>query len=349
LKELDDEKKMIAQNEVDELKFITKDDVMFLQAGDEAIELKGGIKINELCTGICLAVKGHINPNGSGFLVDDICFPILNQIERPLLHDDPHVAIVSGLGFSKNMSSNKLLHKALDVLFDMVTGNIGTDKVISLIIAGNFIGKSARDEEKEADIDKKTPAWNKKVQSYIVDAVKLFDKFLANIGQYAYVDVMPGVLDPCNYLWPQQPLHPCLLPKAFAQADSIRSVSNPHRATYMGVDFLGTSGQNVDSIRSCTSFDESTDIMRTIMEWGHIAPTCPDLLHCYPFSGKDPFVLESYPDIFFVGNQPQFSMGTFESPTGKRVRLISVPVLEDKRVVILVNLRTLDCKMVALN
>ena len=351
LKELDDEKKMIAQIEIDQFNFVSEHDIIYLQSGDESIELKGNIKINELCTGICIAVKGHITPSTSGFIVDDVCFSLINQIERPFITNDYHVAIVSGLGFSKNMAKNLPLARSLNLLFDILTGNsklVVSKTIVSLIIAGNSLGKNARNEEKESDLDKKTPAWNKKVQSFTVDAMKLLDKFLANIGQYTFVDVMPGVLDPCNYLWPQQPMHPCLLPNAYSK-DSIRSVPNPHRASYFGVEFLGTSGQNVDSIRSCTNFTESTDILRQIMEWGHIAPTCPDLLHSYPYSDKDPLVLDHYPDIFFAGNQSDFALGSFESQSGKKVKLISVPVFEDKMIAILVNLRTLNCEIVAFN
>jgi hypothetical protein len=37
--------------------------------------------------------------------------------------------------------------------------------------------------------------------------------------------------------------------------------------------------------------------------WGHLAPTCPDTIGCFPYYEQDPFVLDTLPDIFIVGNQ----------------------------------------------
>ncbi|KAI2808349.1 DNA polymerase delta subunit 2 [Blomia tropicalis] len=336
LKELDDEKKLASDIELEPLKnFISDNDLIYLQSNDESIELRGAINIGCLCTGLCVAVKGYVNPNGSGFIVNDILFSTVDQIQRPLLEADQYLALASGLGFSKNMSKNQSLVNSLNLLFDVLTGN--SELYIKRML-----------ETKRWVRKGKVPAWNKKVQSYTHDAVKLMDKFLANVGQYMHVDFMPGPIDPCSILLPQQPLHPCMFPKSYPLG-SIRSVTNPHHFSIGGVRFLGTSGQNIDSLRSCTSFTESTDIMRQLMEWGHIAPTCPDLLHCYPFADKDPFVVDQYPDVFFAGNQPDFSLGTFESSEGKKVKLVSIPVFEDKMILVLINLRTLNLEMVALD
>ncbi len=355
LKEVDAEKKLLSLKHADEevTNFVSKEDRMYLQAGNETMELKGEeLKMDKLCTGICVAVKGHINQHGSGFIVEDICHVAIDEVERPLKPVDYYVVIASGLGFSMDMAKNDLLSSSLNLLFELLVGNsiLSKDKQITnFIIAGNCIGKNARDEEKDAnEEDKLTPLWNKKVQSFTVDAVKLLDKFLCTVGQFLSVDIMPGVLDPCNTLWPQQPMHPCLFPNAY-RLDSVLSVTNPHRASYFGVEFFGTSGQNVDTLRSCTALSESTEIMRHLMEWGHIAPTCPDTLPCYPYSTKDPFVLTSYPDIFFAGNQPEFSATSFETPAGKKVQLLAVPAFEDSRIVAMVNLRTLKCEMMAFN
>ena len=37
--------------------------------------------------------------------------------------------------------------------------------------------------------------------------------------------------------------------------------------------------------------------------WGHLAPTCPDTIGCFPYYEQDPFVLDTLPDVFIVGNQ----------------------------------------------
>lgn len=372
LKELDDEKKL--EGNLDELQqqaisnFVSANDKLYLQEDDESIELKGAIDIDNLCTGVCLAVKGKLNPNGSGFIVEETCFALIENeehelattsVDRSLPLPDLYVCLASGLGFSRNMSKNSELVQSLNMLFDLLTGNlpISTQKpIISLIVAGNGLGRKAKAEEVPIDstgadaggASNAQAAWNKASQVYSNDAIKLFDKFLANVGQYIHVQVMPGEYDPSLHLWPQQPLHPCLFPRAYP-LDTVRSVTNPHRARYFGADFLGASGQNVDSIRSCTRLTDTIDIMRLLMEWSHVSPATPDILHGYPFLERDPLVLNSYPDLFFVGNQPDFSLGTFHSAQGKQVKLVSVPTFEDKMLVVLVNLRNLECEMFAFN
>ncbi len=101
---------------------------------------------------------------------------------------------------------------------------------------------------------------------------------------------------------------------------------------------MGTSGQNIKSIREYSSWSDPNDIMRKTLEWLHIAPTTPHTLLSYPFTETDSFVITQYPDVYFVGNQEEFSTGTFDAPNRKKVILISVPVFETNMICVLVNL-----------
>lgn len=356
LKELSEENQLLAQPVIDN-KYISSDDTLWLQDGDENIELFGQIDIASHCTGICLALKGRDDQNNTGFVVEDICYAsnyMDVKIERPLLTKDQFVAIVSGLGFSKHMNRNSKLTKALNILIDLMNGNelnekFSQSKLISqLIIAGNCIGIEARKQESDSSIDSKIPLWNRKVRAQTIHAVKLLDKFLERLGQTINIDVMPGELDPTTQLLPQQPLHPCLFDKSYNFA-SIKCVTNPHCAHYNGIHFLGTSGQNIKSIQEYSSLEDPIEIMKKTLEWLHIAPTTPDTLHSYPFTEFDPFVITEYPDVYFVGNQEKFNYGTFDAPNGKKVLLISVPVFELEMICVLINLRSLNCEIIALN
>lgn len=44
-------------------------------------------------------------------------------------------------------------------------------------------------------------------------------------------------------------------------------------------------------------------LMERSLEWRHIAPTAPDTLTCYPFHDADPFLLETTPHVYFVGER----------------------------------------------
>jgi DNA polymerase delta subunit 2 len=56
------------------------------------------------------------------------------------------------------------------------------------------------------------------------------------------------------------------------------------------------------------------------LEWRHLAPTAPDtlctlvvcnqdyqlMIGIYPFPDADPFIIQQRPDVYFLGNQPDF-------------------------------------------
>lgn len=46
--------------------------------------------------------------------------------------------------------------------------------------------------------------------------------------------------------------------------------------------------------------------MEDTLNWSHLAPTTPDTLGAYPFSGEDPFVLDECPHIYFAANQATY-------------------------------------------
>ncbi|CAO1633055.1 unnamed protein product [Parajaminaea phylloscopi] len=63
------------------------------------------------------------------------------------------------------------------------------------------------------------------------------------------------------------------------------------------------------------SQDERLTAAFRLLSYGHIAPTCPDTLWCFPFTDRDPFIIDEVPDVFVVGNQPQFSTGLWSPAT----------------------------------
>ena len=87
-------------------------------------------------------------------------------------------------------------------------------------------------------------------------------------------------------------------------------MTNPHEFEVDGISFLGTSGQNIDDIYKYSVEENRLTLLQRVLEWGHLVPTAPDTLTCYPLSDSDPFILQSVPHVFFVGNQPAYSSQT---------------------------------------
>lgn len=116
---------------------------------------------------------------------------------------------------------------------------------------------------------------------------------------------MPGEHDPANHILPQHPMHHCLFPKAMVY-QSLHNVSNPYECKIDGVRIFGNSGQPISNILAFSEIDEPIEALENCLRWGHVAPTAPDTLGCYPFYENDPFVIENCPHVMFAGNQTKF-------------------------------------------
>lgn len=88
-----------------------------------------------------------------------------------------------------------------------------------------------------------------------------------------------------------------------------------------------------------------------ILEWtlkiGHLSPTAPDTLGCYPFYETDPFIIKDCPHVYFCGNAPSFKSKIVKGVEGQRLLLVTVPEFATTQKACLVNLRTLECQPVS--
>uniref|UniRef100_A0AC34G7P8 DNA polymerase alpha/delta/epsilon subunit B domain-containing protein n=1 Tax=Panagrolaimus sp. ES5 TaxID=591445 RepID=A0AC34G7P8_9BILA len=118
----------------------------------------------------------------------------------------------------------------------------------------------------------------------------------------------------------------------------------------MGVEFHGTSGQNVNCFRKLTKKGKTTiEIMEEILESCHVVPTAPDFTDCFPYSrkdGSDPLALDSLPHIFFAGNQKEFATKVVDFDKGRKVRVISIPKYDETHSMVIINLRTLEASTI---
>uniref|UniRef100_A0A915HMT2 DNA polymerase alpha/delta/epsilon subunit B domain-containing protein n=1 Tax=Romanomermis culicivorax TaxID=13658 RepID=A0A915HMT2_ROMCU len=154
------------------------------------------------------------------------------------------------------------------------------------------------------------------------------------------VDLMPGEHDPTNKMLPQQPFHKCMLPKSL-EYESVNNVTNPFLAEICGTLFLGTSGQNIDDIYRFCDEENRLKIASWILKWRHLAPSSPDTLDCYPFTDNDPFYIEERPDVFFIGNQPEFGCQRFEDDQKRPMVILTLPNFAETGYCALINLKDL--------
>jgi DNA polymerase delta subunit 2 len=104
-----------------------------------------------------------------------------------------------------------------------------------------------------------------------------------------------------------------------------------------GYSFFTTGGQTVDDIFKYLPSTSRLGMARRTLEWRHIAPTAPDTLckffflsiyyvligiGIYPFPDADPFIIQHRPDVYILGNQPEYETAL----TGGELSFVNVRI-----------------------
>jgi len=371
LKELaDDENNMIPIQPVGHRdKYIDIDDQLILEDEvqrilliDPADATKTIIKDAKFCTGLVIALLGY-EDDESKFVVWDYCFketPFPRALSNPI-NDDNYLVFLSGIEL--DTESNESLLK-LQLLIDFLNGDFlnsdfdneektkKTDyeskmeemltKTSRMIIAGNSLSSSTQSK----DMHKQAKYLTKNFVAGSVVAIKQLDDFLVQLTNKLDVDIMPGEFDPSNLMLPQQPLHHAMFTKTISRYTSkhFHSCTNPYQFKIDQISLLGTSGQFIDDIRRSTNLEDSIELMKLTLASGHLGPTCPDTLACYPYYGNDPFILKELPHVYFCGNQDKFQQDVYRDLHGNEVHLLSLPRFSSTASCVFFNLRTSECE-----
>lgn len=346
--------------------FTSDEDSLILHEIDENVQVIGDIDVHAHVTGIPVALLGRQMNSGAKFHVTDVCYaglslnvykipPTVQAQNGTSKYRNERLLIVSGLEFGFDSKTTKedsalLTIEALKKLRSFIFGEISQDddngfndyKIVRVVIAGNSIAQGYTKAKTELIGASET----KDVRS-INEIFAMFDKYLYGLAQSgAEVVVMPGKNDPASFLLPQQPFHPKILPTSGCLSN-VLPVTNPCLMEYKSYTILGTSGENIEAIRKYSRIEYSTTILKNTLEWGHIAPSAPDNLSCVPYKDNDPFIIDFAPDIYFAGNQPEYTVTTYSTDTKPKIQLISVPSFVTTRSCVLVDLSNLECELIS--
>ncbi|KAL9240167.1 hypothetical protein vseg_014416 [Gypsophila vaccaria] len=319
--------------------FMHPDDHLVLEDESGRVRLEGTALVPSVyVTGVVVALLGKETDAGTFLVQECLEAGLPPQIEKPLkLGDDKYVVLISGLSIG-NSSSNPL---QFQLLVDHITGHLGDDMeqrmaadIVHVVIAGNSV------EIPKGHFNGQN--LGPKDQSSLFEPIKELDISLSQIAAAVSLDIMPGPNDPANFALPQQPLNRCLFPGSSVY-NTFRSCTNPHSFKLDNVSFVGTSGQNIDDLAKYSDATDNLDFVERTLRWRHLAPTAPNTLGCYPYTDKDPFVLDSCPHVYFVGNQETFESRLIKGPEGQVTRIISIPKFCEAGAAVMLNLRNLEC------
>lgn len=317
------------------------EDKIILEDELQRVRLYGKVRTEDLATGVICAAMGVIEEDGR-FVVQELIF-YESGIQKPLAkqgNGSRLLVLVSGLDW---VESHNFVD-SLNLFQYWLRGNFQTSNKslkIRLIVAGNSV-KSCEEKRSSSLQNKNSDSKD------IIDAVKALDDWFYSWSSFLAVDVMPGPYDPANYMLPQQPFHRCMFPKA-AKHDQFQSVSNPYACSIDDALVVGTSGQNVNDLIRCTTLEKPLDSLRSTLKWGHLAPTAPDTLSCYPYIDTDPFILKVCPHVYFAGNCSEFASEIHEGSNGQKTRIVCVPRFDKTQSIAVVDLESLDCYEVSFN
>lgn len=140
---------------------------------------------------------------------------------------------------------------------------------------------------------------------------------------------------------PQQPVPKVML--GGKKMEGLECLTNPTWMEAGSRSFLVSGGQTIDDVFKYLPGKSRLAMTKRTLEWRHVAPTAPDTLWIYPFPDVDPFLIRHRPDVYIIGNQPEFETMLVAGPENP-TRILLLPAFSTTGTVALVCLETLEVK-----
>ncbi|KAI9583242.1 DNA polymerase delta subunit 2 [Glossina fuscipes] len=312
------------------------EDKVILEDELQRIRLFGKIAAEEMATGAVCAVMGIIEEGGRFDVQDVLYYESGPQKALSLIKESKLLVLISGLEQLQSHHYPDSLNLFQHWLRGTFTSVKTQKEKVRVIVAGNSVRGVVE--------DKRVTAFQTRVfdSKELVNAMKALDEWFASWSSFVPLDVMPGACDPANFMMPQQPFHYCMFPLA-GRYENFQCVPNPYDCSIEEIRVLGTSGQNISDLLRSTALEKPMDALCKTLIWGHLTPTAPDTLACYPYVDTDPFIIRECPHIYFAGNCDEFSTTLQKGLDGQKTRLVCVPSFAKTQSIAVVDLLTLQC------
>lgn len=291
-----------------------EEEIIILEDESGRVELDPGktLATQTAVTGIVVGVRGRIQSNGV-LLANELFNPLLEPATNPEKPSSSKVLFLSGL---KLGSAESTLSHSL--LIDYIAGHLTEEAslISRVIIAG------------ESCCEKSTSMLH-------------LDMFLSELlASGIPITLVPGTSDPTNANFPNQPIHPCLLPNSSTYKELLDLSPNPFEAKIDNHIFLGTDGCNIRS--KINPNPNELFALEQTLKYSHMAPNAPDTLGCFPYIENDPFVIEQRPHIYFAGNCEEFATKEVDGTT-----IICLPKFAERSEAVILDLSTRDFELLS--
>ena len=336
-------------------KFIDEKDSLSIEDTSGRVKIdknNSKININEFVSGIPVAFKGKLNDKGA-FIVDDYLFyePEENSendkdtatpmdIETNTLEQNKNLILfISNLRIGNpDEKLNGKNANARTILVDFIQNNNLNDKFSNIskrIKRVIFLGSSAYVNDKIEQLEKgsflRAEEYKTELNT-IIENYTMLDKYLKLISDYIHVDLVNSIEQNDGVYFPQNPNSQLVFLENMRNinANVLNLESNPFifdiysQKTKVKKNFLGTSGENINSIMQYTDINNPLIAMKKTIEWGHLAPLAPDTLRIYPYSSTDPLVLKKIPDVYLISGKNDLNK-ELTTIHNKNILLVELP------------------------
>ncbi|CAM8890040.1 unnamed protein product [Rhodiola kirilowii] len=285
--------------------FMHLDDYLVLEDESGRVKLGGTIMLPFVyVTGVVVALHGMETSSGEFLVLDVMEAGLPPQMDLPnKLTESPREDKYVVFVSGLSIGSSKSNPLQFQLLVDHITGCLGDEQEQGVAADIVHVVIAGNSVEISQELFNGQTV-NPKDQSRLSEPIKELDILLTEIAASVPVDIMPGPDDPANFSLPQQ---------------------------------------NIEDLENYSYAKDRLEFMERTLRWRHLAPTTPNTLGCYPYTDRDPFLIESCPHVYFAGNQSHYGTRMFKGSEGQRVRVISIPKFCETGVAVALNLRNLEC------
>ncbi|CAM8890076.1 unnamed protein product [Rhodiola kirilowii] len=285
--------------------FMHLDDYLVLEDESGRVKLGGTIMLPFVyVTGVVVALHGKETSSGEFLVLDVMEAGLPPQMDLPnKLTESPREDKYVVFVSGLSIGSSKSNPLQFQLLVDHITGCLGDEQEQGVAADIVHVVIAGNSVEISQELFNGQTV-NPKDQSRLSEPIKELDILLTEIAASVPVDIMPGPDDPANFSLPQQ---------------------------------------NIEDLENYSYAKDRLEFMERTLRWRHLAPTTPNTLGCYPYTDRDPFLIESCPHVYFAGNQSHYGTRMFKGSEGLRVRVISIPKFCETGVAVALNLRNLEC------